>query len=567
MENNIDDALAEPLLQEDSHEEDILQAAAAAAAAAAVAEDDNDYVLIGVEDDTYILDPQRYAVLLVFGFANLVASAAWITFAPIEDAMQIKYDGITAAQVNWLSMIFMALYGPGTFICSWSIRRFSLRTTVVLSAWIMALGCILRWWSISFVSSNTTAAGSDTMALSTALNNKEGRNSNMGYILLLTGQGLVAIAQPVFANAPARVAAAWFQTTTQAVGVAVFMATIGMVLGQSMSPLFVHEATGDGLGWLLAGQAVTMVLCSLATWWYFQSEPKHPPSAAEAARRRCQTCSNDQLRALSVETLETSNELLQQDITDNNTDAIWKDVKTLLTDKQYIIMLVAFGIGYGANNATLTLLQPWIAAAGFPGDETAGLLGSLSIAGGVVGTMIAAPLLDASRNYNQAVRWSYVVAFLVAIGVVGTLRPSCPTWMLAVSFTAMGASQLPLLTICLDAAAAHSYPIPEELSSAGLQLVGQYLGIGMIDVMQSLLATQQADKDGSGGTHPVPQDAIGFKGHFNIAFLVLQGLSAAVALGYHGDDPRATAANPVVSNEGGANNNDTEQQLTMDAQE
>ena len=560
MENTNDDALVEPLLQEDiehtdeSQEEETVQAAAV---------EDGDYVIIGVDDDTYTLDPQRYAVLLVFSFANLVASAAWITFAPIEDAMQIKYDGITAAQVNWLSMIFMALYGPGTFICSWSIRRFSLRTTVVLSAWIMALGCILRWWSITFVASSNAATGSDTMGLSTAGDNED-NNGDMAYALLLTGQGLVAIAQPVFANAPARVAAAWFQTTTQAVGVTVFMATIGMVLGQSMSPLFVHEATGDGLGRLLAGQAATMVLCSIATWWYFQSEPKYPPSAAEAARRRRQVCNSVQFVALLEETSETSNEPSQQDMNDNGTNAIWKDVKTLLTDKQYIIMLVAFGIGYGANNATLTLLQPWIAAAGFPGDETAGLLGSLSIAGGVVGTMIAAPLLDSSRKYNQAVRWSYMVAFLVAIGVVGTLRPSCPAWMLAVSFTAMGMSQLPLLTICLDAAAAHSYPIPEELSSAGLQLVGQYLGIGMIDVMQSLLVIQQADKDGSGGTHPVPQDAIGFKGHFNIAFLVLQGLSAAVALCYHGDDPRATAANRAVNNDSTPINDDTEQQSSTD---
>ena len=79
----------------------------------------------------------------------------------------------------------------------------------------------------------------------------------------------------------------------------------------------------------------------------------------------------------------------------------------------------------------------------------------------------------------------------------------------------------------MDAAAAHTYPIPEELSSAGLQLVGQYLGIVMIDTMGKLLENDRS--------------SIGYTGPFNVAFLVLMGISAAFALFYSGDDPRATA--------------------------
>ena len=98
-----------------------------------------------------------------------------------------------------------------------------------------------------------------------------------------------------------------------------------------------------------------------------------------------------------------------------------------------MILLVAFGVGYGVNNAILTLLQPWFAAAGFPGDGVAGLIGSVSMIGGLLGTLIAAPLLDASRNYTQAVRWSFAVAYLVAVAVVGTMRPACPVWLLAIA--------------------------------------------------------------------------------------------------------------------------------------
>lgn len=486
--------------------------------------DEDAYVLISTEHDAcYLLDPQRFIVLTVFSLCNLLASAVWITFAPIEDAVKVKYNGISGAQVNWLSMIFMLLYGPGTAICAWSIRRFGLRQTVVISALCMTVGCFLRWWSIYFV-----VIDNDDNS------NNNDATANWAYILLLTGQGMVAISQPVFANAPARVAASWFQKTTQAIGISVFAAMIGMVFGQAMSPLLVVEATGDHLGTLMFGQAVGMVFCCIGTWWYFESEPASPPSAAEAARRRRQPPSPQPCPNADNgdnNTQQSNND--EQPNHDHDMSAVWTDVKALFTDKQYIIMLVAFGLCYGANNAILTLLQPWIAAAGFPGDETAGLLGSLTIAGGVIGTLIAAPLLDASRNYNQAVRWSFTVSFIVAVLSVATLHPSSPKWILAVAFTAMGMTQLPLLTICLDAAAAHSYPIPEELSSAGLQLVGQYLGIAMIDFMGSLL---ENDKE-----------AKGYKGQFNIAFLTFLGISAAAALCYNGDDPRATANQLITS--------------------
>ena len=138
----------------------------------------------------------------------------------------------------------------------------------------------------------------------------------------------------------------------------------------------------------------------------------------------------------------------------------------------------------------MTLLQPWIASAGFPGDDLAGSCGSLGIIGGIVGIFIAAPLLDWTRNYNQAVRWSFLVSFIIMLGVVAVLRPNSKEGMLAAAFTLMGMSQFPMLPICLDAAAAHTYPVSEELSSAGLQFVGQYLGIVLTDGMEYLLKQQ-----------------------------------------------------------------------------
>lgn len=441
-------------------------------------------------------DPKRYIVLLVYCLCNLIASAEWITFAPIEDAVKLRYQ-ISSADVNWLSVIFMVLYGPGTAMAAYGIRKFGLRESVVWGGWMMAVGSLLRWWSIYCLKTPT-------------------KSSSWAYPVLLTGQALVALGQPVFANTPARVAAAWFSHTTLAIGVTVFAATIGMVFG-TMAPLVV-SSDGHELGPLLMWQALAMVLCAVATWWWFETEPVIPPSAAEAVRRR---------------DIHHNNQHHEESLS-----LLWKDVVVLCKDPQYMIMIVAFGIGYGVNNAQLTLLQPWIASVGFPKDQTAGLCGSLSIVGGVLGTAIAAPLLDATRNYKQAIHWSFLVAFIVAVAAVATLQPTTPVWLLATAFTAMGMSQLPLLTICLDAVAAHTYPINEELSSAGLQLVGQYLGVAFVDIMQKLL-THAGDHGGNQKT--------GFAAPINMAFLGLLGASAATALFYNGEDPRANANNTTVA--------------------
>lgn len=467
----------------------------------------NDDATRSIGDDQqhqYSLDPRRFCVLSVFCLNNLLGSAIWITFAPIEDAVQKKFL-INQMEVNWLSMISMAVYGPGTLICCWIIPKLGFGKTLILSSITMALGCLLRWWSCN-------------LKLGIDLDEE----SSFSYIILLTGQGLVALGQTVFMNAPARIAASWFQNTAKVIGSIVFSGSVGIVLGQSLSPLFVVEETGENLDRLLAVQGLAMGICALLTYHNFKSDEPHlPPSASEAARRRQQRT--------------------QQEIADSSQSTfatISKDIITLLTDPQYIVLLIAFGIEYGVSNAILTLLQPWVASSGFPGDETAGLFGSLLISGGIVGTLIAATLLDSTRNFTQGVRWSFVVALGVGFSLIAALTPKCPIWLLASAFTITGMSQIPILTICLDSVAAQTYPIPEELSSAGLQLVGQYFGIILIDGMGNLIESSNS----------ADQARYGFTANVNIAYLALLVISAAFACCYKNDDPRAHVGDMRTTN-------------------
>ena len=258
----------------------------------------------------------------IFTIENLLAACAWITFAPIDDEVQKYYGGITSQQVNWLSLIFMALYGPGTYLCAFFIRKYGFRETVVVSALIMGIGGLLRWWSVYFIDEN---------------------NKNLAYIILFTGQSLVALSQAVFQNAPAHVASAWFQQTAATIGIIVLGSMIGMLAGQGLTPFLGI----DRLDQWLATQAIAMVVCAIASCIYFESEPKLPPTAAEAARRQ-QHQHQHQCRQHQLEHIDSNNE----NDNSSSTTTILHDVLIIFSDIQYLILLVAFGIQYGINNGT-----------------------------------------------------------------------------------------------------------------------------------------------------------------------------------------------------------------------
>lgn len=476
------------------------------------------------QNEIYSLDPRRYAILAIFCLNNLIGSAVWITFAPIEDAVKAKFQQydhgtgtISLQQINWFSMVSMAIYGPGTALCAWIVPKYGFRETVVWSSVMMALGCFLRWLSLSFVIPEEGAMGYGYSS------------STVRYSILLAGQGLVALGQTIFMNAPARVAASWFQQTTKAIGAINLCSNLGIIFGQALPPLCVVAETGEHLDQLLGAQGLVMALCTLFTGYSFRyEEPPCPPSASEAARRM------ERRRRRQSENSVSSNH-----VASHSTGAL-KDVEKLLTNPQYVILMIAFGINYGLNGAVVTLMEPWLASCGFPGDKTAGLFGSLLIGGGVVATWIASTLLDITRNYNQAIRWSFASTAVVAVLLVATLYPQCPTWILATAFTMTGMTQMPLMTICTDAVAAHTYPVSEELSSAGLQMVGQYLGVVLVDGMSYLIESESQDSDDDDDSRT---GRYGFSAKVNIAYIALLVISSICACSYKSDDLRANTAN------------------------
>ena len=431
-----------------------------------------------------------YLVMLAFCVSSATSGALWISFAPVASEASTAY-AVSQDWINTLSMTFLALYAPGTVIAAMASRRLGLRATVCAGGVMNLLAAAARLASALALPPDGSPA-----------------TSRLPFAMLLGGQSLAALAQPTFTNIPARVASTWFAGTAEATAVAAMSNGVGIVVGQVVSPLVVHASDDDagtavrGFLGLLGGQAVVGVVALLLVLLFFRSQPAFPPTAAEARRR----AKPKEPAAYALAGLR-------------------RDVGTLLADKDYVVVLLTFGIGLGSFNALMTVVEQWVGVAGYDSDR-AGMFGGLLMGCGMAGTFVAAILLDSTKQYRVVLRAWFGFAWLTCLGAVLALRPDQGALATA-SFCALGVGMVPLMTVCLDSTAAHTYPISEEVSSAGLMVAGQLSGIAVTYTLSALLSA-----------HPHYE---GVWSPASICFVALAGACALVAQLYRGEDKRGGA--------------------------
>ena len=135
-------------------------------------------------NSAYVAYKFRWVVLLTYCIVNAANAIQWIAFAPIT-SLTMVYFGISAEEVNGLSICYMALYLPGTFLAMFLFSKYSLRQGFLVGAMMQLIGSWVRYGS-SFAASPAGFGG------------------------LLFGQCLSGLAQPFFTNTPAQIASRWF---------------------------------------------------------------------------------------------------------------------------------------------------------------------------------------------------------------------------------------------------------------------------------------------------------------------------------------------------------------------
>lgn len=395
------------------------------------------------------------------------------------------------------------LYLPGTILAVFLMERYGLRVCLTVGAALNAVSAWIRYAACFIPDPHTS------------------------YAVLLVGQCFGGLAQPIFTNLPSRIAGDWFPVTERDLGtVAGAMSNpLGNAVGSVVPSLLVNGP--DDIPLLMIVQAGWSTALALGVLIFVRDRPPTPPSAGAAGKLNAVHALQHQLEhklhphhghhhdgtaslngdgaTLAVAPSAASAAIIASaDTRDGRASsgsgsidieaasasaAIWRmlaDFRMLLTNGNYLRLLIAFGIGVGLFNALLTLLAQVLSPCGY-GSTDAGIAGGALLGAGLISAIIMGLILEKTKAYVPLLKAGIVFSLTGTVFMLLALRPGNSAMSIA-SWGVMGFALLPLLPVSLENASECTYPIPEDNSSGLLLLAGQMFGIGFIFLLGNLLS-------------------------------------------------------------------------------
>ncbi|XP_021928685.1 feline leukemia virus subgroup C receptor-related protein 2-like isoform X3 [Zootermopsis nevadensis] len=375
---------------------------------------------------------RRWVMLAIFVLCSMANSMHWLQYSIIANIM-MRYYNVSSLAINWTSMIYMACYIPFVFPASWVLDRKGLRVTLLSGAGIMTTGAWLKVLSAS----------------------------PEYFYLAFLGQALVGMAQIFILGVPARLAAVWFgpRQVSTACALGVFGNQVGVALGFLIPPAVVgnHEDVkdiGHDLKILYYGMAVAPSIMLCLVLFFFQKEPPLPPSPAQASLRQ------------------------QLPITDKSTDrqTYLQTLKSLLTNRNFVLLLFSYGINVGVFYVVSTLLNQTVLLYFANAEEDAGRIGLTIVLAGMVGSVTGGIILDKTHRFKECTLVVYFMALAGMLAFTFTLTLG-HIWVIYITAGFLGFFMTGYLGIGYEFAAELTYPIPEGTSSGLLNASSEVFGV------------------------------------------------------------------------------------------
>ncbi|XP_024238810.1 solute carrier family 49 member A3 isoform X2 [Oncorhynchus tshawytscha] len=301
---------------------------------------------------------------------------------------------------------------------------------LVLGSWLNMLGAVLRF--VSVLGSLVSAAK---------------------FPVVMGGQTLCALAQPLVIFTPTKLAALWFPEHQRATAnmIASMSNPLGILVASIFSPMIV--GTTNNISSLLFIYAVpAAIICFLATVGIRDSSPPTPPSASAES--------------------STSEPFLE-------------GIMLLLRNKAYMILLLCFGSGIAVFTCFSTLLEQIMCVRGYPNDF-AGLCGGLFIVFGIVGAGFLGLYVDKTKKFIEAtkVNMSFSALACIAFSVVSQMRNQ--RIAVAVVCSLFGFFGFSIYPVAMELSVECSYPVGEATSAGLIFISGQIQSVIYILLLQGL---------------------------------------------------------------------------------
>ncbi|XP_077435045.1 solute carrier family 49 member A3 [Vanacampus margaritifer] len=372
---------------------------------------------------------RRWFVLLVLCLLNCSNATLWLTFAPVAD-QSAEYLQATLMDINWLSLVYMVVSIPLSFATTWLLDTVGLRVTLILGSWLNMFGSITR-----------------------IMGGPPGAVFSIHYAVVMLGQTLAAVAQPLIIFTPTKMAALWFPDHQRATAntIASMANPLGILMANLVSPAIAH--TSDRIPVLMLAYSIpACVACFLATVGIRSSAPPTPPSASAE--------------------FSTSEPFVQ-------------GVKLLLKNRAYLVLLLCFGSGVGVFTCFSTLLDQILCAQGYTNDF-AGLCAALFIAFGIVGAGLLGLYVDKTKRFTEAIKINMAISALAAIAFSVVCLMQQQSIAVATVCSLFGFFGFSIYPVVMELSVECSYPVGEATSAGLIFISGQILSIVYIVILQSL---------------------------------------------------------------------------------
>ncbi|MFX0080517.1 MAG: MFS transporter [Candidatus Hodarchaeota archaeon] len=188
----------------------------------------------------------RWTVLLLFMFVNITLQILWISFAAVTLEAMAFYN-VDEIFILLLSMSFMIVYIPITFLASWLIDKYDFKIGAGIGATLAGTFGLLRFFAFT------------------------------DYSLVLIFQIVIAIGQPFVLNSITKLSSNWFPESerTTATGLSLISQFIGIALGMIITPMLV---AGDDLMLMLFIYGMIALISCILFLIFAKSKPPTPPS-------------------------------------------------------------------------------------------------------------------------------------------------------------------------------------------------------------------------------------------------------------------------------------------------
>jgi len=487
-------------------------------------------------------DASRGWMLLIYCMLSCSNSAMWVAFAPISDEASIFF-GVSNSLINLLAISWSVIYGPGTVLGVWWLSKYKLRDTLILGGMMTVIGGVIRMLAVFC---------------------RDIFGAEATYSLVLLGQLLAGVGQPIIVNLATAMASSWFplEERDRSTTIASIFNPLGNAIGQILPPLLVATtASGDddddyrditGMNMLMLVQFLMALVPVIIAFFYFKERPSSAPSYSEAFRDTARgamavgggsqgSFTGKVAQGQEGRTRSTSVEGgLRDRISRHSAGASsidggsavklgWEQVltegKALWKNKQYLYLLLSFSVGLGLVNSVLTLVFQLVDPYGYSNTD-AGLFGFVLILSGLLGAAVMAWVMEHTRAYRTIYSYGFLLC-TITVTFFTTMLYHDNFNLLIFSFGLMGMTIVPIFPVCLENTAECTYPISEDIS------VGVLLTVGNIGTVLITFLLEAMINEPAFGPPPFTPS--------NLLIVVVLILATSLAFIYKGDNRRLHA--------------------------